>query len=79
MGGGPIPLKAVWAMLEDCAPGHIRRLRTHNYSILFNGRVYQGFPKGEHGTSNPEIQRSHIRRLVKFFSIADCAARHLGF
>jgi len=76
MSGGPIPLKTVWAMLADCAPGHTRRLRTHNYSIGWNSLTYRGFPKGEHGDSNPEIERSHVRRLVRFFSIQKCAEKH---
>ena len=63
-------------MLDDCAPGHTRRLRTHNYSIQWNDRIYRGFPKGDHDSTNPLIDRSHVRRLVKYFSIVTCARKH---
>jgi hypothetical protein len=76
MGGGPILLNDVWAMLDDCAVGHTRRLHTHNYSIKWNGRLYRP-PKGAHGRANPQIERSHVRRLVKYFSLQDCARAHL--
>jgi hypothetical protein len=42
-------------MLDDCAPGHTRRLRTHNYSIKWSDLIYRGFPKGEHDSTNPPI------------------------
>jgi hypothetical protein len=79
MAGGPVPLKEVWAMLDACAPGHTRRLRTHNYSIQWNNKTYRGFPKGEHGNSNPPIDRSHIRKVVKFFTLNKCASSYFDW
>jgi len=76
MPGGQIPLKAVWAMLDECAVGHSRKLHTHNYSIRFCGRTFPHFPKGEHGSSNPPIQRGTVRRMAKFFGILECARKH---
>ena len=68
-----VPLQRVWDMLNECAPGWTPDRRTHKYQIRYQGRLYPAFPKGEHGKQSPDIQLSHIRKLVKFFNIRKCA------
>jgi hypothetical protein len=75
---GQIPLKDVWAMLAQCAPGHTIDTHTHHYWIRYNGRLYPTFPKGEHGKTNPPIQRGHVKRMARFLDILDCAKEHLS-
>lgn len=75
---GQIPLKDVWSMLHECAPGHTRHLHTHHYSIRYQGKTYPAFPKGAHGKSDPPIETGHIRRMARFLGIYDCARRVLG-
>jgi hypothetical protein len=73
---GQLQLKAIWAMLDDCAPGYTKRLHTHKYSVKWQGRLYRALPKGEHGSANPPIERGQVLRMVKFFGIVDCARKH---
>jgi hypothetical protein len=75
---GQVSLKTVWAMLDACAPGHTRELHTHHYCIRFQGQTYPTFPKGRHGSSDPLIQVGHVKRMVRFFHISECAKRHLS-
>jgi hypothetical protein len=56
-------------MLTKCASGWSKVEKTHNYQISFNGLFYPSFPKGEHGKGSPDIQLSHVRKLVRFFGI----------
>jgi hypothetical protein len=71
---GTVGLAAIWKMLDRCAPGHVRKAREHNWAILFAGRYYHGFPLGKHGARhNPSIQIGHVRNMVRFFGIEDCA------
>lgn len=78
MASGQIALNEIWAMLETCLPGHIRKLHTHYYSIRCVGRIYPSFPKGEHGKANPLIEKGHMRRLARFYGIMECAKEHLN-
>ena len=75
---GQVALQEIWAMLDKCAPGHTRKLGTHYYRIQYNGRVYPSFPKGEHGHSNPLIQKGHIKRMARFLQIYECAIESLN-
>jgi hypothetical protein len=76
---GRIPLKQVWAMLDDCAPGYRAVAREHNFLVTFNDRSYPSLPRGEHGKrENPEIQKGHIRHLIRQLEVdPDCAKKHL--
>jgi hypothetical protein len=40
---------AVFAMLDDCAPGHARRIGNHRLVINWRGVTYMGLPKGPGG------------------------------
>lgn len=65
-----VPLDAVWAMLDECLPGYTARLD--------DGRPqYFGFPSGPKGSSNPEIEIGHIRKMARYFGILDCAKQEI--
>ena len=71
---GTIPLKKIWKMLDNCAPGWKKKKKIHNWSVLYNGRTYPRLPLGEHGTRpTPPIEIGHVRQMVRFFEIEDCA------
>ncbi|MEW5980817.1 MAG: hypothetical protein AB1806_00440 [Acidobacteriota bacterium] len=78
MGSGVRRLADIWRMLDVCLPGYRRQLKLHRYWVTHSGRTYRGLPKGSHGSTNPEIHVSHIRRLAAFFNIVACAERELG-
>jgi len=64
-------------MLDVCAPGHKRKVRTHHWCIYFGKLTYPQFPKGEHGKKNPEIEMGHIKRMARYFGILDCARKQI--
>ena len=71
---GTVRLAAIWKMLDRCAPGWKKKERPHNWVVLFAGRSYPRLPLGEHGARhNPSIQIGHVRNMVRFFGIEDCA------
>jgi hypothetical protein len=75
---GTVPLKDIWAMLDDCAPGYQAREREHNWLVIYAGKSFPRLPRGPHGKrQNPGIQVGHIKQMVRFFEIQDCAGRHL--
>jgi len=75
---GQVPLKDVWAMLEQCAPDHSIQERTHHYCISYGEKSYPAFPKGEHEKQNPPIQKGHVRKMARFFGILECAKAALS-
>lgn len=75
---GTVALQAIWTMLENCAPGHTRKAKTHNWVIRYRGKTYPSFPLGPHGKrENPEIEVGHVKRMVRFLGILECAKAHL--
>lgn len=74
---GTVRLKEIFKMLDECAPGHEKRLADHYWHIKYKGKHYGNFPKGEHGSKNPSIQIGHIKKIVRFFDIEDCAKKFL--
>jgi hypothetical protein len=71
---GTIPLQAIWAMLDHCAPGHTRLARVHNWVITFGKKCYPSLPLGPHGArKNPSIQVGHVRKMCRALDILDCA------
>jgi hypothetical protein len=71
---GTIPLADIWAMLNHCAPGHTRKQRVHNWVVTYGSRSFPRLPVGEHGArKNPEIQVGHVKTMVRFLGIEDCA------
>ena len=67
------PYSSVDKMLRNCAPGFTVRQSTHSRVIQYSGKVYRSFP----GSKFDNIEYGHIRKLVRYFGITDCAAKHL--
>lgn len=76
---GQVPLKQVWAMLDECAPGHTRKARVHNYCINYRDRSYPSFPLGPHGKrENPSIEIGHVKKMVRYLGLdPECVGRLL--
>lgn len=75
---GTIPLSQIWAMLDVCLPGHTRTERVHNWLIRSGDRAYPRLPRNAHQKrTNPDVQIGHVRHLVRFFEIEDCARLQL--
>ena len=70
----------VWAMLDECAPGHTRTLTKHNVRIAFRGETYYRFPAGPHGKKRGgnkyRVEIGHVKNLVRLFQIRECARNH---
>lgn len=75
---GQVPLKAIRAMLEECAPGHTIVERTHYFCIHYRDRTFPTLQKGAHGKSNPLIQAGEIKKMARHLGILDCAKRMLS-
>jgi hypothetical protein len=60
----------VQRMLTECALGHTIRMTDHFRRIRFGNIIYPSFPKSK------TIEVGHIRKLVRHFSIQECAAKH---
>ena len=64
-------------MLSVCASGFSVRQRLHTQEVRYNGKTFH-LPKGEHGKPDPEIQKGHIKRMVRHLEIdLECAKQHL--
>jgi hypothetical protein len=71
---GRVSLSEIWAMLDECLPGNVRRATKHHWRITRGKDIYPTFPLGEHGArKNPEIQVGHIRKMARYFGILECA------
>lgn len=72
---GEIRHKAVWAMLEECAPGYSKLTapRRHYWTIQYNGKTYPGFPLGTRKSKHPTVQVGHIKKMARHFGILECA------
>lgn len=66
-------------MLDNCAPGHTRKAREHNYVVNYGQRSFPSLPLGKHGKrENPSIQVGHVRHMVRQLQIdVDCVKRLL--
>jgi hypothetical protein len=74
-----VKLDAVWAMLDECLPGHERKASDEYWTVKFGGRSYRRIPLGPHGRKqNVSIQSGKIRSVVRFFEIKDdCVEKYL--
>lgn len=66
-----VSMKAIQAMLEECAPGHSMELKTHNWIVRFNKLTYPSLPKYE------EIEEFIVRKMARTLQIVDCAKKFL--
>lgn len=73
-----VRLDDVWAMLRACAPGCRPKETDHHWAVTYQGKTYRRLPLGSHGRRhNPEIEAGHVRQMVRFLGIEDCARRRL--
>ena len=74
-----VKLKAIWQMLDECAPGHTRSGNAEYWTIRFNDKIYYRLPTGKHGRrDNPEIEAGYVKNVVRHLGInPDCASRAL--
>jgi hypothetical protein len=75
-------MAAVFAMLDDCARGHTRRIGTHRLVVTWRGQTYMGLPKGPGGgadVASAVVAHAEIRKAVRMLGIdPECARRHFG-
>lgn len=77
-GFGQVPIKAIWDMLDACAPGWTARQGLHKWRVMWRDKTYPSLPRGEHGKTNPEIELGHVKKMIRHLEIDhDCARRHL--
>ena len=62
-------------MLDACAPGYAIVEKPHKYWVLYNGRTFRALPKGKQGSDNPEIERGHIKKMIRALGIDQEHAR----
>ena len=76
---GTVSLEEIWAMLNHCAPGWDCKEREHNFAITYNGKTFPRLPRGPHGKrgGNVRIQIGHIKQMVRFLGIEECAAKYI--
>jgi len=75
---GRIKLSTIARMLENCASGAELIPKKHRIWVHWNSRTYRGLPKGSHGSKDPEIERGHVRHMVRFFDLDPaCVQQHL--
>lgn len=72
-------LTVIWAMLDDCLPGHVRKSSEEYWTVKHGGRSYRRLPVGPHGRKdNASIQSGKVRSLVRHFDInQDCVEKYL--
>ena len=63
-GGGFISLSDIIKMLEGCAKGYTMRASDHSRLVVFKSRSH-ALPKGGHGKTNPDIQKTAVRKMVQ--------------
>lgn len=73
-----VRLEAVFAMLDDCAPGYSKTEGDHYWLIRHadGKKIFPTLPTGKHGAGRPDAEIGHVRQLVRLFDIQNCAAKH---
>ena len=74
---------AVFAMLDECAPGHSRAAcGNHRLVVAWRGVAYLGLPKGPGGGATVAavvLDYARIRKAVRMLGIdPECARRHVA-
>jgi hypothetical protein len=65
-------------MLDVCLPGYARKQREHNWLVTHGTRAYPRLPRNAHSKrADPDVQIGHVRHLVRFFQIQECAEAQL--
>ena len=71
-GFGQVPLKDIWEMLDQCAPGHTRHETDHFYRICYGTQTFPNFPKKR------QVDRGYVKKMARHLGVLDCAKNHLG-
>lgn len=72
-------LKAIWTMLDDCAPGYSREEKLHHWWIRWQGKTFESLPLGDRGKADPEIQLGKVRKMCRHLGISlACAGKHIS-
>ena len=75
---GTVRISQVWKMLNRCAPGHERTLKTHHWSVKYRGKTYPWLPKGPGRHQVFEVWTGKVEQLVDVLDIdLDCARRYV--
>ena len=72
--------KAIWEMLDHCAPGWKRKETPHFYRVTWKAQTYSALPKGGHGKKKgrAEVEVGHIRQMIRQLGVdPDCARKYL--
>ena len=73
-----IGLLDIWAMLDQCAPGHTRKQGKHHWIVTLGDKAYHALPLGPHGRRvNPDIETGYVRSLVRQPGIEECVRKFL--
>jgi hypothetical protein len=74
-----VHLLDIWTMLDQCAPGHVRKQGKHHWIVSYGDKTYHALPLGPHGRRvNPEIETGYVRSLARHLGIEECARTHLA-
>lgn len=70
-------MREIRRMLKECAPGFSIEQKVHKQWVRYKGKTAH-LPKGEHGKKDPEIEKGHIKHMLKHLEIdLECAKQHL--
>jgi len=64
-------------MLDKCAPGYTKDLKTHHWWIGYGGKTYETLPTGTK-RSRGYVFAGHVRSMARWLGILDCAKEFLG-
>lgn len=71
---GRVRLRAIYDMLDRCAPGYSIKVSEHRIRVTWRERVYPALPRGEHGAGDrAEIEKGHVKKMVRALGIEECA------
>ena len=59
-------------MLNVCAPGHKIKEYMHFYCVMYKQKTYPSLPK------KSQIDKGHVKKMVRHLEIGDCATKHLS-
>lgn len=63
-------------MLDRCAEGHERVLKTHRWWVTWRGRSFRDLPKGPGRGQDADVRFQYVEHLIDVLEIdAACAAR----
>jgi hypothetical protein len=76
---GQTTLSDVFALLDECAPGHTRNKgkRSHKWTIYYNGKTFWELPKGDHD-SKEQVHLLKVAKMIRALEVnPECAVRKI--